>query len=124
MLHSSQQQQPQLNVYSSAPPALGVLQMNGCREHGHVEIAVNTDGCLCALISITSKAEEAAFVVHLMCCVDLQVYFPEHARGRIDLFDLLSDVRPADHVGRRSALKAPRVLNRAASFLHELSRHD
>lgn len=80
-------------------------------------------GACCALISITSKAE-AAFVVHLMCCVDLQVYFPEHARGRIDLFDLLSDVRPADHVGRRSALKAPCVLNRAASFLHELSRHD
>lgn len=76
-------------------------------------------------------AKEAAIVVHLMCCVDLQVYFPEHTRGRIDLFDLLSDVRPADHVGCRSAPSQSSTCPKSSSFVsdeprwvHEVSRHD
>lgn len=37
--------------------------------------------------------------MQLMFCVDLQVACPEPDRGRIDVFDLLSDVRPVRHVG-------------------------
>uniref|UniRef100_A0A668SGC4 Kinesin family member 13Bb n=1 Tax=Oreochromis aureus TaxID=47969 RepID=A0A668SGC4_OREAU len=44
-----------------------------------------------------------------------QVYFPEHARGRIDLFDLLSDVRPADH-------SLPRIVVQSASVEEDMSK--
>ncbi|CAI5683074.1 unnamed protein product [Oreochromis niloticus] len=47
--------------------------------------------------------------------VHQQVYFPEHARGRIDLFDLLSDVRPADH-------SLPRIVVQSASVEEDMSK--
>lgn len=39
--------------------------------------------------------------MHLTCCVALQVYCPEPERGRIDVFDLLSDGGRIVHVGCR-----------------------
>lgn len=46
---------------------------------------------------------EAAILVCLMCCVDLQVYCRDLERDRIHVFDLLSDGRHTVHVGCRSA---------------------
>ncbi|XP_047429143.1 kinesin-like protein KIF13B isoform X2 [Mugil cephalus] len=45
-----------------------------------------------------------------------QVVCPEPNRGRIDVFDLLSDVRPVDH-------SLPRIVVQSASIEEDMSRH-